>query len=78
MRELKKELWPIKVRLIVEQLLYERINYQHDPKSDLIEEWLGRNVGTFKDQWNVIYSSRYADYYFRNSETATFFSLKWT
>ena len=80
MRELKKESWPIKVRVSDIERSYRRFNYQYEypPKSDLIEEWLSCNVGQFKDQWNVVYGSRCADYYFRNSETATFFSLRWT
>ena len=71
MRELKKEVWPDKVRIKSPTVGYH-LNAEN------IEFWLGQNVGGFKDKWNVIYNGYTVDYYFRDSETATFFSLRWT
>lgn len=64
MRRLKKELWPICVSY-------------HEYSESEIENWLNANVGSWKDKWIAIYFSNSTDYYFRNEQDATLFSLRW-
>ena len=68
MRELKKELWPYKVTI------------DSDLKKEItcLELWLGQQLGTFKGRWNVVYFHNRTDFYFRLSEDATLFALKWS
>ncbi len=67
MRELKKELWPCKVRV------------NSDNKKDItsIELWLGEQFGTFKGKWNVVYQYNETHFYFKNQRDATWFALRW-
>jgi len=67
MRELKKDLWPFKVKV------------NDDTKHDTtrIEVWLGKQLGTFKNRWNVVYHHNKTYFYFRNEQDATLFALKW-
>ena len=69
MRELKKELWPYKVK----------VNHKEFTESITeMELWLGKQLGTFKGCWNVVYQTEYTTYfYFRESKDATIFSLRW-
>lgn len=64
MRRLKKELWPIRIRI-------SRYN-------DDIESWLESSLGLFRNQWNAVYYEEYTDYYFRSEQDALIFSLKYT
>jgi hypothetical protein len=69
MRVLKKELWPYRVALDVEETgndIYE------------IEVWLGKTMGSFKDRWNAVYGHSGTDFYFRRGQDATLFALKWS
>jgi hypothetical protein len=68
MRELKKDLWPY------------RVTVNSDWLSDItpIEIWLGEQLGTFKGRWNVVYRHNRTDFYFRFSDDATLFALKWS
>lgn len=68
MRRLKKELWPHKVTL------------DSDWKGDInpVEQWLGEQVGIFRGRWNVVYKFNRTEYYFKNSQDATLFALKWS
>ena len=68
MRELKKELWPHKVTV------------GSDWKDDItpIELWLGEQLGTFKGRWNVVYHYNKTDFYFKLSNDATLFALRWS
>lgn len=68
MRELKKELWPYKVT----------INSDWKQEITPVEIWLGEQLGTFKGRWNVVYFHNRTDFYFRLSEDATLFALKWS
>lgn len=67
MRHLKKELWPYCVPV------------NSDWKKDItpIEIWLGSQLGTFKNRWNVVYQYNRTDFYFRNQADAVLFALKW-
>lgn len=69
MRELKKELWPYKVAVNVDDTTME---------IDKIETWLGEHYGVFKDRWNAVYQYNRTDYYFRSGSDATMFSLRWS
>lgn len=69
MRQLKKELWPFRVAVNVDDTMM---------KIDEIESWLGNTYGAFKDQWNAVYQHNRTDYYFRNNQDATYFALKWS
>lgn len=66
-RRLRKELWP------------HRVTVNSDNKKDIteIEIWLGRQLGTFKGRWNVVYRFNGTDFYFRDHSDATLFALKW-
>ena len=65
MRELRKELWPYKVKV-----------YETDSAHE-IELWLGQRMGAFKNQWNAVYHHNGTDFYFRESGDATMFALRW-
>jgi hypothetical protein len=69
MRQLKKELWPYKVRYGVDDSNIKIIE---------VENWLGENLGVFKDRWNVVYQFSHTDFYFRNGRDATMFMLRWS
>ena len=67
MRELKKELWPVRVVINSDNV--------HDIRP--IEEWLGKKYGRFKSRWNVVYQLNKTHFYFRNQKDANWFSLHW-
>ena len=68
MRRLKKELWPYKIPL----------KETGDPVDIIsIEIWLGKQFGTFKERWTVIYRYNGTDFYFKNQHDATLFALKY-
>ena len=69
MRQLKKELWPSKVVVNVDDT---------NMKIDEIEQWLGNTYGAFKDRWNAVYQSNRTDYYFRNQKDANWFAMRWS
>jgi hypothetical protein len=69
MRVLKKELWPVKVLIPIDE--FDGDHYH-------IECWLGERLGVFKDRWNFVPCSKGVHYYFRNSKDATMFVLKWS
>ncbi len=69
MRQLKKELWPYKVRYGVDDSNIKIIE---------VENWLGENLGVFKDRWNVVYQFSHTDFYFRHGRDATMFMLRWS
>lgn len=69
MRVLKKELWPCKVELNLDQT---------QSKITEVETWLGQQLGSFKDQWNAVYHWDHTVFYFRRGEDATMFALKWS
>lgn len=66
-RRLRKELWT------------HRVTVNSDNKKDIteIEIWLGRQLGTFRGRWNVVYRYNGTDFYFRDQGDATLFALKW-
>ena len=68
MRRLKKELWPHKVAIGVDDT---------NMKIDEIETWLGNTCGAFKNRWNAVYQHNRTDYYFRNGKDAVMFTLRW-
>ena len=68
MRILNKELWPYKVT-VGEQEFTTSITE--------IELWLGEQLGTFRGRWNVVYQYNQTDFYFRESQDATIFALRW-
>ena len=68
MRQLKRELWPFKVNLDVDD---SRM------KIDKVEQWLGDRVGAFRTNWNAVYKFNGTDYYFKKGEDATMFALTW-
>jgi hypothetical protein len=67
MRELKRDLWPYKVKVYSDNLT----------EITPIEEWLGENFGAFKGRWNVVYYYNKTNFYFRNEEDAIIFKLTW-
>jgi hypothetical protein len=68
MRVLKKEIWPTKIPVPLDE--FDADHYQ-------IECWLGENMGAFKGRWNMVSTTKGVDYYFRNGEDATLFALRW-
>lgn len=68
MRQLKKELWPVKISLP---------QTEDNTKIYEIETWLGEHMGQFKNKWNCVYQYNATDFYFRTGEDATYFSLRW-
>jgi hypothetical protein len=69
MRCLKKEIWPHKVKV------------NEDQSSNSITEievWLGKQLGTFKGRWNVVYHYDKTYFYFREQQDAVLFALKWS
>ena len=68
MRELKRNLWPHKITVMVVQ----------DPDPDAVETWLEQNVGKFREHWNAVYFHNHTDYYFRNGQYFSFFALRWS
>lgn len=68
MRHLKKELWPSKVAVNVDDT---------DIRIDDIEAWLGDTYGAFRHRWNAVYQSNQTDYYFRNQKDANWFAMRW-
>ena len=70
MRILKKELWPHKITLDVNDDTGDKI---YD-----IEIWLGERLGSSKDRWNAVYRHNGTDFYFRQGRDATMFALRWS
>ena len=68
MRELKKELWPYKIK----------VNSDNTKDITPVEIWLGETLGTFKGRWNVVYQYNHTDFYFKNSQDALLFALRWS
>ena len=68
MRELRKELWPYKVKVNENEFTTSITE---------MEIWLGEKLGTFKGRWNVVYQSSSTYFYFRLQEDAVIFSLRW-
>jgi hypothetical protein len=68
MRILKKELWPYKVK----------VNSDNTQDITPVELWLGEQLGTFKGRWNVVYQYNHTDFYFKDSEDAMLFALRWS
>jgi hypothetical protein len=69
MRILKKELWPHKITMGVNDSTMD---------IDKIETWLGEYLGAFKTSWNAVYHYNSTDFYFRTGEDALLFKLKWS
>lgn len=67
MRELKRDLWPHKVK----------VNSKNEHDITPIELWLGEKLGTFKGRWNVVYHYDKTYFYFRNQQDAVLFALRW-
>ena len=67
MRELKKDLWPYRVRVNEDQFSVSITD---------MELWLGEQLGTFKGRWNIVYQYNRTDFYFKDGKDATLFSLK--
>ena len=68
MRQLKKELWPYRVKVNEDQFSVSITD---------MEIWLGEQLGTFKGRWNIVYQYNRTDFYFKDGKDATLFSLKW-
>jgi hypothetical protein len=47
-------------------------------KIDNVEIWLGKHLGSFKDQWNAVYHHNSTDFYFKEGKDATLFALRWS
>ena len=67
MRILKKELWPYRVK----------VNSDNTKDITPVELWLGKQFGTFKGRWNVVYQYNYTEFYFKNQKDANWFALRW-
>lgn len=67
MRQLKKELWPYRVKVNEDQFSVSITD---------MEIWLGEQLGTFKGRWNIVYQYNRTDFYFKDGKDATLFSLK--
>lgn len=68
MRQLKKELWPYRVK----------VNSDNTRDITPVEIWLGETLGTFKGRWNVVYQYSHTDFYFKDPDDAMIFSLRWS
>lgn len=68
MRKLKKEIWPFVVA----------VTRKDEREYDTIITWLGTHYGVFKERWNFIYGNSCLEFYFKNSNDATMFSLRWS
>ena len=68
MRELKKELWPYKVKI---KKLQDAVDIT------TMEIWLGEMLGTFKGKWTIVYRHDGTDFYFRDERDANLFALRW-
>ena len=68
MRILKRELWPHKVTIDIttSNVIIEEV-----------EQWLGDNVGGFKNHWNTVYKFSSTDYYFKDERHQFLFILRW-
>jgi hypothetical protein len=69
MRDLKREFWPHKVKVGEDQFSNSITE---------IELWLGKQLGTFKGRWNVVYHYDKTYFYFREQQDAVLFALKWS
>lgn len=69
MRRLKKELWPNKIVVDVDDT---------NMKLDDIEAWLGKTYGAYRDRWNAVYQLNRTDFYFRNEKDANWFAMRWS
>jgi len=69
MRVLKKELWPYKIVL-------DDDVHKHDIV--IVESWLGKHMGAFRERWNTVYLFDETHFYFRDQRDATWFALRWT
>ncbi len=69
MRELKKELWPFRVKVNEKEFTNSITD---------IELWLGKQLGTFKGRWNVVYQHNCTYFYFREQKDANWFALRWS
>lgn len=69
MRQFKKSIWPYSVT--VGKSITDDYNIYD------IELWLAEQLGSFREQWNVIYRHNETEFYFRNQNDAVLFSLKW-
>ena len=67
MRILKKERWPHRVK----------VNLDIGQDITAVEIWLGKQLGTFKGRWNIVYQSSHTDFYFKEERDAVLFALKW-
>lgn len=68
MRRLKKELWPNKIVVDVDDT---------NMKLDDIEAWLSKTFGAYRDRWNAVYQLNRTDFYFRNEKDANWFAMRW-
>lgn len=68
MRELRKELWPYKVKVNDNEFTVSVTE---------MELWLGKQLGTFRGRWNVVYEPNCTYFYFHKQEDAVIFSLRW-
>jgi hypothetical protein len=68
MRVLKKELWPHRVELDLDQ---------SQPKIVQVETWLGEHYGVYKGRWNQVNHWDHTAFYFRQGQDATMFALRW-
>jgi hypothetical protein len=68
MRRLKKELWPHRVELDIDQ---------SQPKIARVETWLGEHYGVCKGRWNQVNHWDHTAFYFRTDRDAMWFTLKW-
>lgn len=65
MRMLKKANWP------------HRVTRDQQDHSEEVESWLMTYIGSFRDQWNVVYYHDHTDYYFKEGKHTTMFILRW-
>lgn len=69
MRILKKEIWPVKILIPLDE--FDGDHYE-------IECWLGEKLGPIKNRWNIVPTNNGVHYYFRSRKDATMFCLRWS
>ena len=68
MRALNRSIWPHRV------IIGSDNKYEVKP----IEEWLLGEVGQIHQTWYAVYRLDETHFYFRQSDHATYFALKWS
>lgn len=69
MRRLKKDIWPVYIRIKTNDLADDRF-FQ-------IQLWLEEQFGKEKKFWTCVIGFNHVDYYFKNPKDSNWFALRW-